>query len=283
MSRKLSSSIFAFTLLTSLLVSPAHAGPRSGGGGDARCLEYANLMGEIVKTLALAGQDKINAINPLVRLDDLIQVKRNLRCLPVVQLDRQARSNPATGQTDLLVNEWEKLDLNQKLGLTAHEMSVLAGYENDGEYYISEDLVKIARTNSQAINNRMSADQVMENNDGSVTFIRPFAMVNGKKFYFGTENKYAKALFLGIPVDTIHVENERSEPVAQGICKFLQYQNATSYSQSEVSGSDYASVDENGHLKGLKAKDSASLGGTVIVVTEVDYSKLSRFESITCK
>jgi hypothetical protein len=282
LSRSYLSSFLAILTLSLLSQSPALAGAGSGGGGDPRCAEYSNLMGEIVKALALAGQDKINAINPLVRLDDLIQVKRNLKCLPAQELDREARSYPADGHTDLLVSEWEKQDLNQKINLTAHELSVLASYENDGEYYISEDLVKIVRASSQSINNRMSADQVIENNDGSVTFIHPFALINGKKTYFGTEIKYAKIFFLVAPVDKKYMGEEDARPVAQGICKFLQYQTAASYSQSEVSENEHASVDENGHLQGLKTKNGAKFG-SIIALSEVDYSKISRFESVTCK
>jgi hypothetical protein len=285
MSTKVSFPFFALTLFVTLMGS-AHAGPRSGGGGDPRCAEFSNLMGEVVKTLAIVGQDKLNSINPLVRLEDLIKVKRNLRCLPVEELDREAISYPADGHTDLLVSEWENQGMREKLSLTTHEMCVLAGYENDGEYYVSEDLVKAVRANSRKINDQMNAEQVIENNDGSTTFVRPFAVMNGQKFYFGTEARYNNGYLLVIPMTSGLISEqklENPELLAQGICKYLQYQTAVAFSQNEAKGDQYAAIDQDGRSAGIKTKEGSSVIVSNIVATFIEVSKIHRFESVTCK
>jgi hypothetical protein len=242
-------------------------------------------MGEIVKSLALVGQDKINAVNPLVRLDDLIKVKRNLKCLPVQELDREARSYPADGHTDLLVSEWEKQDLYEKISLTTHEMSVLASYENDGEYYISEDLVKIVRTNSQSINNQMSAEQVIENKEGSVTLVRPFAMIEGIKVYYGIEARISQLMYPIIGVngsDRLNLGN--TVTVSEGVCKYLGYQNALDYElSSTASGNTYADMSGDGHLLGQKTKHNPSKRHERMYSYWDDSYEVYPFQSITCK
>lgn len=283
LSRSSVSSLFAVVTVTLLSQSPAFAGAGSGGGGDPRCSEYSNLMGEIVKSLAIAGQDKISAVNPLVRLDDLVKVKRNLKCLPVKELDREARSYPADGHTDLLVSEWEKQDLNQKINLTAHEMSVLATYENDGEYYISEDLVKIVRASSKSINAQMSAEQVVENVDGSVTLDHPFAMIEGQKIYFGIEANISRSnlTMFGSLVPKKQGFARPAQDEAEGVCKYLGYQGVLDNALSNEGRYTYVDASPDGHLLGLKTKSETVYDKAgPYMVTEYE---VHTFQSITCK
>lgn len=156
-------------------------GAGSGGGGDVRCFEYSNLVGEVVKSLAIAGQDKVDQLNPLIRVNDLITIKSKLKCLPVEELDRQARSYPEDLHTDLLVSNWDKLGQMEKINLASHELSILAKYENDGEYFVSEDIIKIVSENSKYLKNQLAAERVINNTDGSVTFFNPFVLIDGKK------------------------------------------------------------------------------------------------------
>jgi hypothetical protein len=147
----MSQKVIALTLFGSLLMSSAYAGPRSGGGGDFRCAEYADLADRIASTLAEVGQEKVNSVNDTIRVDDMERVSKRLVCIPVSSLDRQARSYPASGRTDLLVFSWEGLSRPEKVRLTAHEMSILAGYEVDGEYSVSNKLVEILQKSSKPI------------------------------------------------------------------------------------------------------------------------------------
>ncbi len=277
------SPVLAVLTLTAAIPSLSYAGAGSGGGGDPRCSEYSNVMGNIIKALALAGQDKINSVNPLIRLDDLIKIKQNLKCLPVEELDREARSYPADGHTDLVVDEWEKQGLYEKVNLTAHELSVLAGYENDGEYFVSEDIVKIVRDSSQKMNNLMSAEQVIDNPDGSVTLIRPFAVIEGKKTYFATETRTTTGYFLFVTIGSSKSSWTNPEYKAQGICKFLRYQEKIAYSQYEASYNRYADIDANGHLLGSVKKSGLDVHAVLIVANEFETSTINAFQSVTCK
>ncbi|MFL5812437.1 MAG: hypothetical protein ACJ763_02570 [Bdellovibrionia bacterium] len=134
-----------------LLSSLAHAGKESSGGGNASCAEFADIAGMIVGGLKSLGQAKVSAINPKVKITDLNNVYERLRCIPVNTLDRQARSYPREGRTDLLVKEWRRLSDEKKQRLVAHELAVLARYEVDGQYNISDDITYLADAQSDAI------------------------------------------------------------------------------------------------------------------------------------
>lgn len=289
--KKLRSSPLLICLLTTQLFSfssvfaKSSGGVIGGGGGDPRCSEYSSSVGTVVKALAMAGQDKIDAINPMIRLDDLVKIKQGLKCFPVEKLDRVARSYPSEGYTDLLVTQWQKHDLYSKINLAAHELAVLARYENDGEYYTSEDIIKIVRQNSKQINNLMSAEQVIENADGSVTLIRPFVVLEDKKVYFGVESKKKTELLFGF-FNNYSEENTVTSPesVALGICKYLRYDSKLAYSLSKAKGEQYANVDANGHLLGFNTKNDSTKkwqGEGTFSVNAIK-SFVYPFESVTC-
>lgn len=256
-------------------------GAGSGGGGDVRCFEYSNLVGEVVKSLAIAGQDKVDQLNPLIRVNDLITIKSKLKCLPVEELDRQARSYPEDLHTDLLVSNWDKLGQMEKINLASHELSILAKYENDGEYFVSEDIIKIVSENSKYLKNQLAAERVINNTDGSVTFFNPFALIDGKKIKFGVETRVTHGYELVIPRPS-SIDKVDRQLTAKSVCRYLGFNDSLGFNLIESNDSVYSMVDKMGHLSGTITKEGGS-AGTVIFVSWYEYSILNNFQTLTCK
>lgn len=271
--------------MVSFFSHAAGEGAGSGGGGDVRCYEYSNLVGQIVKSLAVVGQEKIDSVNPLIRVDQLVGIKQKLKCLPVKKLDRQARSYSEDVRTDLLVTEWQRLEHVEKIKLASHELSVLAGYETDGEYFVSEDIVKIAIENSVDLKNQMSADTVKNNPDGSVTFHYPFTMIDGKKIYFGNEFRKEVKMILIVPVefsDDLIIHGDYTRP--DSICRYLGYNKSLSSKRDKMKKNKkfYASLTKEGEVIGASEKDSLGFA-TAVLVNGFDYSQVYYFQTLTCK
>lgn len=132
---------FLFVMGLSAQAAPIDGG-NSGGGGDIRCAEYSDLVGKIVSTLH--GSDPENVAKELHGLDVkvLLRVKKNLKCFPVQELNRQAFSYPQTVTTKLLASSWEEMTYPEKVRLATHELCVLAGYEFDGQYALSQKIMQ---------------------------------------------------------------------------------------------------------------------------------------------
>jgi hypothetical protein len=151
-------------ILTVLLIglsSSAYAGKGGvdGGGGDARCAEYVDLANSIANTLVTIGQSHVSTVSSVIKVADVQRISRSLKCLPVNQLDRQARSYADDNHTDLLVSAWSQLNGVQKLRLTAHELSVLASYESDGEYSESASMFQLLDEKSNQEGNILSCKE----------------------------------------------------------------------------------------------------------------------------
>ncbi len=234
----------------------ASTGKEGGNGGDARCAEYSDMIGRIASALLTIGQAKVDQANVIVRVDDLWKIKRSLKCLPVKALDRQARSYSSESRTELLAESWAGLSLVQKIRLSAHELAVLANYEADGEYFISESMIEILAKNSQFFKNATRAEQVVENPDGSISFVRPFFLDSGGTMVpFGAECKsWNFVQDQGGDGDWLL---QPTSSLAEGICKFFGYSSVVTY------GADpgtlplsalffrYSSVDSGGHFHGV--------------------------------
>lgn len=131
-----------------LCVIPSLGFAQSGShGGDPRCQEFAALAVSIANELNKVGQEKMTQVNPKIDVAALwAKINRPLLVTPVQTQDRVARTNAVTAETTLLVNEWEKLNIWQKIELTTHELMVLIGAETDGVYGVSQDLFAYLQT-----------------------------------------------------------------------------------------------------------------------------------------
>lgn len=209
----------------------AAKGGMDGGGGDPHCAEYANIAGKISVALARVGQENINKINPLVDARSFWEVKKQMRCVPTESLDRVARSyRPSVkGQpyTELLVSEWAKLSFIAKARLATHELAVMAGYENDGEYFVSEPLFNEIAKHVDDFKSPFGGEQIY-NKDGSVTFVNP--TFQGRRVYAAW-------------TDT-----------AMGACRFAGFKDAASKNGTERimsgDGREPVAFSESGHSRG---------------------------------
>ena len=164
-------------------------GDVDGGGGDARCAEYLDITAKVAIALKKIGQEKISKENPIIKADEIWNIRRApLKCLPGKDLDRQARSYPDKKLTKLDVEKWEKMNRYEKIRLAMHELSVLARYEGDGEYFISDDIKNLLKENPNRLQMDMYgefAKAIVKNKNGSITFFDPFFVINGKKLLLG--------------------------------------------------------------------------------------------------
>jgi hypothetical protein len=258
-------------------------GTETSGGGDARCYEYTNLVGEIVKTLVTTGQEKIDQVDSVIRVSELLKIKSALRCIPVDQLDRQARSYPEEVYTDLLVKDWEKLNSLDKINLASHELAVLAKYENDGEYYISEDIVKIVASNSKKLRDQMNAEQVTYKADGTATFQNPFIRINNENRLFGAEKQRDhEYYFFVISYGDFKQYTQDINATAKSLCLYLGYKESISFNLVGSKNDTYASLDLEGNFNGIKSKRKSDVH-TIAVVSTIFTSSVDFFQTISCK
>jgi hypothetical protein len=263
-------AILAATLLTLIPIcgtSHAAVGGSDGGGGDARCAEFSDQVGRIAMGLMNIGQEDINEVSKVVIAKDLWQIKRSMRCLPVAQLDRQARSNPETLETRLFVDSWAKNTEYGKFRLAAHELAVLARYENDGEYFVSNEIVKILSQKSSEFATLVKrknslADTVITNPDGSVTFVNPRALdANGRALLIHA----FKGAFTP------------SDQVASGVCKFFGFKRLIDHSEK--------GIEEHNDTKRLVTVTTISAAGYLAQTETFKVYSVSVpvFTSVTCQ
>lgn len=162
MKTKIVALMFALPLLAS--VSQANSslqqssqrlqGTNSGGGGNASCAEYSDLLGKVAYSLNQLGQREASKSVSIINVASLWEIKRSLKCLPVLDQPRTAYSVPKTRTTTLLYKEWDLLTLVSKVRLVVHELAVLAEYEGDGEYFVSEDIMKLLSEKTKFLTSR---------------------------------------------------------------------------------------------------------------------------------
>lgn len=167
-------SLLCLAILGLFAATPAAlaVGGADGGGGDARCSEFYHLASKLSVELAKIGQPGIDRVDPLIRADQLRTIVRQLKVLPVHNLDRQARSDSKTLTTSLDVDQYEKLSFLEKLRLVCHELMVLAEVEADGEYAVSDDLYSLAQTTRLGLG--LKSVNYLMNSDGTYTVFWPF-------------------------------------------------------------------------------------------------------------
>lgn len=161
----------------------------NGGGGDVRCAEYQTMAGRIALAFRQIGQPKVNETLDLINVKQIWEIKQGLKCIPDSQIPRQAVSIPSQKLTKLKGEDWEKFNSFEKMRLTLHELAVLAGYEKDGEYMISEVMLELLQKNSVYFNDLSHAEHTIRNPDETVTFLNPFVLdQNGKPAYISARD-----------------------------------------------------------------------------------------------
>ncbi|NUM88236.1 MAG: hypothetical protein HUU37_03440 [Bdellovibrionales bacterium] len=172
------------TLLPLFARAEMPEGGVSGGGGDARCAEYVQLAGRVAMALKTVGSKNVRASNGVIDVDQIWNIRRAVKCIPSEKLNRQAISYPKKNETKLDVAKWEKMSKYEKLRLVMHELSVLAGYEKDGEYFVSEDMEEILRkfpNQLRGVSFSKFALEVVERPDGKFSMLFPLVEVSGEK------------------------------------------------------------------------------------------------------
>lgn len=288
----------AYATQATLPTVPAVDGKEIGNGGETNCAEYSDFVGRIVSILYKVGQNEVDTVNPLIRVSDLWDVKRKLVCKPVIQLDRHARSYTSDTHTDLLTSEWAKLSVPQKVRLAAHELAVLANYEKDGEYFMSNDMVAIAEANSEYFKNLTLAEQVIQNPDGTVTFLKPFVSTNQGSIPVGlslaakmTVNKKSEVVSIEVTEYQSNVDSAE-QAAARSFCKMNGFDgtsaygaNLTTYGFASCALTDklYAQLTQ-GTVAGIWTRNTATTlvsksGNKAIYATTC----ISTLQAVTCR
>lgn len=172
-------------------------GGGSTNGGDTRCCkEYSKIVGQVAYALVKIGNDKVQAESPLVSVDKLWNIKQKLRCIPATNLDRQARSDSQQLITWLDVKKWDALKSDYaKTKLITHELAVLAEYESDGEYLISNDIDNVLRKYPNDLRGIMFgrfAELVTINPDNTIFLYKPFVEISDKRYFLVLGNSTLK-------------------------------------------------------------------------------------------
>jgi len=212
-------------------VVPGH---HTGSGGDSRCADYSDTVSNLASTLFNIGQERMNQINKLVDVTLLWNLSRELKCIPQANLDRDARTDPATKTTYLKTDRWEQLGLLQKARLATHELAVLANLEREGEYRISDAVLNLARTHS--LMNYLKSKKYILNADESITFIEPGYMDLASE-------------------EADWYQIDKDSPV-EGVCKYLGYRFALDMKSkshsTHVTRPPTAIINELGHLVSIR-------------------------------
>ena len=263
-------------------------GGAHGGGGHHSCQEYINIAGKIVNEmikLEKSSPDTFsNILIDLEKYNTLIkqpeQNNKLLKCLPVEKLDRDARSSSENNTTYLNWTAWDKLITPQKIQLAAHELSVMAGDENDGEYFISNRILNKIMNSSSFLKYLMRAESVVLNSDGTITFMKPFTYFNNERVLFGLLKTESDKYLFGVPVGTSRGEFGE----IHGICKYLGLNSAVSYSLDNNNLKDYATASSDGKVE-LGSKIGKREGSYTIflAMTSIRKNIYSSLATITCK
>jgi hypothetical protein len=170
--------VMALSLCWSLNVMAGKASE----GGEKNCMELYSLASKAINDLFVVGQEKVSERLPMVNLSELFEARKKLRCIPVLELDRTARTEKSTGVLELLVNEesqipsWNELDDKLKLQLVLHEVNIIAGLETDGDYFFSDELVKLLISNFKKeylVLEMTAAKKIFNSSSNTVTLISP--------------------------------------------------------------------------------------------------------------
>jgi hypothetical protein len=165
------------------------AGGADAGGGAFFCAEYSDLVRKIIFDLNELGQTEINSDK--IKLVDLLQIKEKIKCIPVKSLDRTIRSSPSLGTSYLLYDgtstTWQYLHMSEKIRLATHEIAILASYEFDGEYAVSDKIQEILKQKIPYYKFALQTEVVEKNTDDSYTFSYPFVMRDREKYSFAWE------------------------------------------------------------------------------------------------
>lgn len=249
-----------FTSFIALAATPIFGG-QEGKGGDPYCAEFSDSLGRIAAALKTMGQEKINLVNAVINESDLWNIKKRFKCKPVDQLDRQAKSFSAKTETHLDWQKFRDLKFYNRIRLIAHELCVLAEYEGDGEYFVSDDLMRLLTENSEYFKFKLQAEEVIRNPNGSVTFVAPFLVIGEKVYPFAT---YQDGEIWGDNAKIV---------AALGICRFMGRKSVETYSLS-VSvrrGVTYAQLLQSGSFRSFHTQNGEWSDGSREVL------------SVTCK
>ncbi len=234
-----SKTIYVKSKISTSLTTLSDVGGVNGGGGGTPCAEFTDLFRIVTSELqSLIRHEVLKMNNAETALAELDIIKRDLRCLPANRLDRDARSNPVTLTTRLVVSTWQEMNALQKIRLVVHELAIILRIEQDGEYQSSENLIHHMTQHSPMIKNLQRARTVIQNKDGSTTFIHPFIMDDK-----GIER-------------SIYIESSRDKR-AQSLCRFFDFKKATYFMASQDSGI-HTWLDSEGKGIVLGFKDSSA-------------------------
>ncbi len=118
-------------------------GGETRNGGDSACSEFNSFVARIHIAALDIGQMGFDAVNPKIQVHEIARVRKDGKCLPVEDLDREARSDREQMTVYLDRNKWAGLNLERRTRLAAHEVSVLLSYEGEGEYHVSDELFRL--------------------------------------------------------------------------------------------------------------------------------------------
>ncbi|MEC9281584.1 MAG: hypothetical protein VX642_02645 [Bdellovibrionota bacterium] len=172
-----------FQMLIPILFTGVAMAGKASEGGEKYCMQFSNIAGKIANDLLAIGNEKVQKIVPGIDVNEFWERKKVMSCVPVIFLDRTAKSYPSSNQVELLVNDsieissWNELSRMEKHKLVIHELNVLAGYELDGEYFLSEKLFEVLMkelTQEYSILKMKGSEVSLDKIKKTVTVISPF-------------------------------------------------------------------------------------------------------------
>jgi len=180
--RKVAIGVFIISLGLFQIQTTAHAGNESSGGGDEACIEYYDKVNNVAKAFIRLGDDVLQKAHPRLIKDELLEAARSLKCEPVMELDRTARTFLSQRKTQLLKPAWVKLTYLERYRLSAHELMVVLGIEDDGEYSVSTRL--FSRVLDAGYIGEDRAEKIIPLPNGLVKIIRPFMQIGNERFLY---------------------------------------------------------------------------------------------------
>lgn len=227
---------------------------RESEGGHESCQEYTQIVMKVGETLSLYLDQHEDTFNdPIIDLRYLIALSREVKCLPVVDLDRTLRSFPETKMSHLKYSDWDQLLRRQKIELAIHELAVIASYDEDGYYTNSYILIKIIKDVQFGIGEELKAETFIKNSL-SGTYIKPFAELDG--------NEYRIAFF---------ASGKNYREFLARVCKFLGKVQPRSYSSTKRNDEAVVVLDVYGNIY------------RVLEQGEKQHLKLSLVDVINCR
>jgi hypothetical protein len=154
--------------------------PKTDLQKESVCDEYIRLFRLISKEIVEVEKirDNLSFLKPQVITDNAAR----LQCGFSDQAKRTAWSIPA--HTLLNMQEWTSLSILDKLRLIVHEIAVMAGLENDGQYFRSEKIASLLKLHSEKYIDLMSSETILRRGN-QITYVNPFVIFQGKRFPVG--------------------------------------------------------------------------------------------------